>query len=131
MMKAKNILLYSAMAGMALSLSSCGDDFLSVDPASSLPIDGYYNTKAHVDEALTAAYAPMAWYDQYNGICPLFLVSDAQGDDIYVGGGNTNDQTEMHLASQYKSTSLLNFKGASDNQLFGYQPFQLGDQGCR
>ena len=61
MMKAKNILLYSAMAGMALSLSSCGDDFLSVDPASSLPIDGYYNTKAHVDEALTAAYAPMAW----------------------------------------------------------------------
>lgn len=47
MMKAKNILLYSAMAGMALSLSSCGDDFLSVDPASSLPIDGYYNTKAH------------------------------------------------------------------------------------
>lgn len=112
MMKAKNILLYSAMAGMALSLSSCGDDFLSVDPASSLPIDGYYNTKAHVDEALTAAYAPMAWYDQYNGISPLFLVSDAQGDDIYVGGGNTNDQTEMHLASQYKSTSLLNFKGA-------------------
>lgn len=112
MMKAKNILLYSAMAGMALSLSSCGDDFLSVDPASSLPIDGYYNTKAHVDEALTAAYAPMAWYDQYNGICPLFLIADAQGDDIYVGGGNTNDQTEMHLASQYKSTSLLNFKGA-------------------
>lgn len=112
MMKAKNILLYSAMAGMALSLSSCGDDFLSVDPASSLPIDGYYNTKAHVDEALTAAYAPMAWYDQYNGICPLVLISDAQGDDIYVGGGNTNDQTEMHLASQYKSTSLLNFKGA-------------------
>lgn len=112
MMKAKNILLYSAMAGMALSLSSCGDDFLSVEPASSLPIDGYYNTKAHVDEALTAAYAPMAWYDQYNGICPLFLVSDVQGDDIYVGGGNTSDQTAIHLASQYKSTSLLNFKGA-------------------
>ena len=98
MMKAKNILLYSAMAGMALSLSSCGDDFLSVEPASSLPIDGYYNTKAHVDEALTAAYAPMAWYDQYNGICPLFLVSDAQGDDIYVVVLNTSDQTEIHLA---------------------------------
>ena len=112
MMKAKNILLYSAMAGMALSLSSCGDDFLSVDPASSLPIDGYYNTKAHVDEAVTAAYAPMAWYDYFEGWCPLFLVSDAQGDDIYVGGGNTTDQAEIHLASQYKSTSLMNFKGA-------------------
>ena len=111
-MKAKNILLYSAMASMALSLSSCGDDFLSVEPASSLPIDGYYNTKSHLDEAVTAAYAPLAWYDYFDGWCPLFLVSDAQGDDIYVGGGSTTDQAEIHLASQYKSTSLMNFKGA-------------------
>ncbi len=111
-MKAKKILLYSAMASMALSLSSCGDDFLSVEPASSLPIDGYYNTKAHIDEAVTAAYAPLAWYDYFSGWCPLFLVSDAQGDDIYVGGGSTTDQAEIHLASQYKSTSLMNFKGA-------------------
>lgn len=111
-MKAKNILLYSAMASMALSLSSCGDDFLSVEPASSLPIDGYYNTKSHLDEAVTAAYAPLAWYDYYDGWCPLFLVPDAQGDDIYVGGGSTSDQPEIHLASQYKSTSLMTFKGA-------------------
>ena len=111
-MKAKNILLYSAMASMALSLTSCGDDFLSVEPASSLPIDGYYNTKAHIDEAVTAAYAPLAWYDYFDGWCPLFLVADAQGDDIYVGGGSTTDQAEIHLASQYKSTSLMNFKGA-------------------
>lgn len=97
---------------MALSLSSCGDDFLSVEPASSLPIDGYYNTKSHLDEAVTAAYAPLAWYDYFDGWCPLFLVSDAQGDDIYVGGGSTSDQQEIHLASQYKSTSLMTFKGA-------------------
>lgn len=111
-MKAKNILLYSALASMTLSLASCGDDFLSVEPASSLPIDGYYNTKAHLDEAVTAAYSPMQWYDYFSGWCPLFLVSDAQGDDLYVGGGNTTDQAEIHLASQYKSTSLMNFKGA-------------------
>ena len=111
-MKAKNILLYSALASMTLSLASCGDDFLSVEPASSLPIDGYYNTKAHLDEAVTAAYNPMQWYDYFSGWCPLFLVSDAQGDDLYVGGGNTTDQAEIHLASQYRSTSLMNFKGA-------------------
>lgn len=111
-MKAKNILLYSALASMSLSLASCGDDFLSVDPSSSLPIDGYYNTKAHIDEAVTAAYNPMQWYDYFSGWCPLFLVSDVQGDDIYVGGGNTTDQAEIHLASQYKSTSLMNFGGA-------------------
>lgn len=98
---------------MGLTLASCGDDFLSVQPASSLPIDTYYDTKAHIDEAVTAAYNPMQWYDYFSGWCPLFLVADAQGDDIYVGGGNeTSDQPEIHLASKYKSTSLMNFGGA-------------------
>lgn len=111
-MKVKNIYLYGVMASMTCYFSSCNDNFLSVEPASSLPIEGYYNTKAHIEEAVTAAYAPLAWYDYYNGWCPLFLVSDAQGDDIYVGGGSNTDQVEIHMASQYKSTSLMNFKGA-------------------
>lgn len=111
-MKTKNILLYGAMATMALTVTSCGDDFLSVQPASSVPIDGYYNTKAHIDEAVTAAYDPLSWFDYFNGWAPLFLVTDAQGDDIYVGGGSTSDQTEIHLASQYKATGLMNFGGA-------------------
>lgn len=111
-MKTKNILLYSAMATMALSMTSCGDDFLSVEPASSVPIDGYYTTKSHIDEAVTAAYDPLSWYDYFAGWAPLFLITDAQGDDIYVGGGSTSDQTEIHLASQYKATGLMNFGGA-------------------
>lgn len=111
-MKTKNILLYGAMATMALSMTSCGDDFLSVEPASSVPIDGYYVTKGHIDEAVTAAYDPLSWYDYFNGWAPLFLVTDVQGDDIYVGGGSTSDQAEIHLASQYKSTGLMTFGGA-------------------
>ena len=100
------------MATVALSLTACGDDFLTVEPSSSLPIDGYYNTVAHINEAVTAAYDPMHWYDYFNGWAPLFLITDAQGDDIYVGGGNTSDQAEIHLASQYKSTSIMTFGGA-------------------
>jgi len=111
-MKTKNILRYGLMATVALSLTACGDDFLTVEPSSSLPIDGYYNTVAHINEAVTAAYDPMHWYDYYNGWAPLFLITDAQGDDIYVGGGNTSDQAEIHLASQYKSTSIMTFGGA-------------------
>lgn len=111
-MKTKNILLYGAMATMALSMTSCGDDFLSVEPASSVPIDGYYVTKGHIDEAVTAAYDPLSWFDYFNGWAPLFLVTDCQGDDIYVGGGSTSDQAEIHLASQYKSTGLMTFGGA-------------------
>ncbi len=111
-MKTKKVLLYGAMAAMALTVTSCGDDFLSVDPPSKVPIDGYYVNKSHIDEAVTAAYAPMSWYDYFAGWCPLFLVADAQGDDIYVGGGSTTDQAEIHLASQYKSTSIMTFGGA-------------------
>lgn len=97
---------------MTVAFTSCGDNFLSVEPSSSVPIDGYYTTKSHIEEATTAAYDPLHWYDYFSGWCPLFLVADAQGDDIYVGGGSTSDQTEIHLASQYKSTSLMNFSGA-------------------
>ena len=87
MMKAKNILLYSAMAGMALSLSSCGDDFLSVDPASSLPIDGYYNTKAHVMRRLPQhtllwlgminimAYVLSSWYLMRRAMISMWVVA--------------------------------------------------------
>jgi hypothetical protein len=111
-MKTSNIFKYSAIGILLLSLASCGDSFLEVEPSSSVPIDGYYTTKAHIDEAVTASYDPMHWYDYFSGWCPLFLVSDSQGDDLYVGGGSTSDQAEIHLASQYKSTSLMNFGGA-------------------
>jgi len=111
-MKTSNIFKYSAIGILLLSLASCGDSFLEVEPSSSVSIDGYYTTKAHIDEAVTASYDPMHWYDYFSGWCPLFLVSDSQGDDLYVGGGSTSDQAEIHLASQYKSTSLMTFGGA-------------------
>lgn len=111
-MKKSKIFNMVAISALMVMTTSCGDDFLSTEPASSVPINGYYTTSAHIDEAVTAAYNPLQWYDYFNGWSPLFLVSDAQGDDIYVGGGSTSDQAEIHLASQYKSTSLMNFSGA-------------------
>lgn len=108
----KNIFVCLSLAALAMGTVSCGDDFLTVEPSTKLGLDGYYVTQARIDEAVTAAYDPMHWYDYFSGWCPLFLVSDAQGDDIYVGGGNEQDQAEIHLASQYKLTSLMNFKGA-------------------
>lgn len=103
-MKKINILSYSAILAFALSITSCGDNFLSVDPSSSVSIDGYYTTKAHIDEAVTASYDPMHWYDYFSGWAALNLVSDCQGDDIFVGGGSTADQGELHLLSQYTAT---------------------------
>ena len=46
----KNIKLYSMAiaASMALGLTSCGEDFLSEEPSSKLPLDGYYNSESRV-----------------------------------------------------------------------------------
>lgn len=109
----KKFTLYSfAALALMLGTASCGDDFLSVEPSSSLPIDGYYTTESRMMESAVAAYDPMQWYDCFGGWAPLSLVWDAMADDMYVGGGNTSDQSQIHLISQYKSDPRNNIDGA-------------------
>lgn len=97
---------------LLLGATSCGDDFLSVKPSSSVSIDGYYTTNERILESAVAAYAPMQWYDYFSGWAPLSLVCDAMGDDMYVGGGSTIDQSQIHLISQYKSDPRNSIDGA-------------------
>lgn len=109
----KKFTLYSFTAlALMLGTASCGDDFLSVEPSSSLPIDGYYTTESRMMESAVAAYDPMQWYDYFGGWAPLSLVWDSMADDMYVGGGNTSDQSQIHLISQYKSDPRNNIDGA-------------------
>lgn len=110
----KKIKLYSslAVAALSLGLTSCGDDFLTEEPSSKLPLDGYYTTKARVMEAATAAYHPMQWFDYFGGWAPLNIVWDSMGDDMYVGGSGTSDQGQIHLISQFKSDPLNTIGGA-------------------
>lgn len=109
----KKFTLYSfAALALMLGTASCGDDFLSVEPSSSLPIDGYYTTESRMMESAVAAYDPMQWYDYFGGWAPLSLVWDSMADDMYVGGGNTSDQSQIHLISQYKSDPCNNIDGA-------------------
>lgn len=109
----KKFTLYSfAALALMMGTASCGDDFLSVEPSSSLPIDGYYTTESRMMESAVAAYDPMQWYDYFGGWAPLSLVWDAMADDMYVGGGNTSDQSQIHLISQYKSDPRNNIDGA-------------------
>lgn len=111
-MKKIKIFSIAAAASLTLGLTSCGEDFLTEEPSSKLPLDGYYNTEARVMEAATAAYDPLHWFDYFAGWAPLNLVWDSQGDDIYVGGGSTSDQGQLHLISQYKSDPRNGIDGA-------------------
>lgn len=109
----KKFKLYSlAAASLLLGMTSCSEDFLTEEPASSLPIDIYYNTYEHIMESAVAAYDPMQWFDYFAGWAPLNLVWDSMGDDLYVGGGSTSDQQQIHLISQYRSDPSNNIDGA-------------------
>ncbi len=101
----KKYKLYSlaAAAVLTLGLSSCGEDFLTEEPASSVPIDGYYTSESRIIESMVAAYDPLHWYDYFNGWCPLNFMWDCMADDVYVGGSNVTDQAQLHLISQYQS----------------------------
>lgn len=107
----KIIITCCAALGM-LGVTSCGDSFLSVEPSSSLPIDGYYNSEARLMEAVTAAYDPLHWYDYFDGWAPLALLYDCMSDDVYVGGSGTSDQSQLHLISQFKSDPINSINGA-------------------
>lgn len=108
----KKIIIACCVALGMLGATSCGDSFLSVEPSSSLPIDGYYNTESRLLEAVVAAYDPLRWYDYYKGWAPLCLVFDSMSDDVYVGGANTTDQGQIHLISQFKSDPVNSIAGA-------------------
>ena len=110
-MKKMNLYSLAALALM-LGTTSCGDNFLTEEPASKLPLDGYYNSESRVLEAAVAAYHPMQWFDYFGGWAPLNLVWDSMADDVYVGGGSTTDQSQIHLISQYKSDPRNNIDGA-------------------
>lgn len=106
-------ILATCLAALTLAgTTACGDDFLSVEPSSSIPIDGYYNSESRIMEAVTAAYDPLQWYDYFDGWAPLCLVYDCMSDDVYVGGGSTSDQGEIHLISQYLSDPIKTIGGA-------------------
>ncbi len=93
-----------ALAGAALTLSSCSESFLEVDSPTQDFIDTYFTTDEHVQEAVVAAYDPLQWPDwngsQYN---PVNIMSDIMADDIWVGGASKTDNQFWHLMMNYEA----------------------------
>ena len=54
---------FSIIAGLcaALMLTACSDGFLEVKNPSGEPLEEYYTNEETLNEALTAAYAPLHW----------------------------------------------------------------------
>ena len=106
----KYIALGVIAASMTLATTSCSDNFLEVENPSGEPLEEYYTTDEHINEALNAAYDPIHWPDwglgQYNA---LNIDAEIMGDDFWVGGSDKNDNQQWHM--------LFNFEANASNTL--------------
>lgn len=101
----KKIYIAVSLMASALMMSGCSDSFLDVTSPTQEPVDEYFTTKAHVAEAVVAAYDPLHWTDwansEYN---PYTLMSDIMADDIWVGGNDKTDNQPWHMMMNFEAT---------------------------
>ena len=108
-MNTNKSIIIGALASMFV-MGSCSDDFLEVNNPTGEPLEEYYVNDGTLDEALTAAYAPLHWPD-WDGTAYNDLTVDAEilGDDFWVGGSSITDNQHWH--------KLFNFEGSGTQTL--------------
>lgn len=93
-----------AFTAAAVLVSACGKQFLTVEHPTESPLEEYFTTPEHLQEAVIAAYDPLEWFDwndaQYT---PLNIVSDIMADQIWVGGSDRSDNKFWHLMMNYEA----------------------------
>ena len=108
-MKTTQYIIAGAMA-VAMTFTSCGEDFLDVKNPSGEPLEEYYTNGETINEALTSAYAPLHWPDWDNvGYNDLTVDAEIMGDDFWVGGSSITDNQHWHR--------LFNFEADGNNTL--------------
>ncbi|MGQ1947115.1 RagB/SusD family nutrient uptake outer membrane protein [Geofilum sp. OHC36d9] len=97
MKKYISFLMFVALA----MVSSCSDDFLTIDPTES-QASGGSATEGAIDANVTSAYQILLFDtyadNQYNSIV---FMSDLRSDDIYKGGNDAGDQQLLYHMSQF------------------------------
>lgn len=113
----KKAILYSAMALATLTLSSCGDDFLLLDPAGSVS-EGTLTTESGIDMVLTGAYASLNGMHQTSwmgyGALSNYCFGDVAGADANKGS-QSSDQSDFTAIEVYQfdaSNSYISGKWA-------------------
>ena len=109
-MKTNKILAIGLLAAATVLTTGCSDSFLEVENPTGEPLEDYYTTDEHIQEALIAAYDPLHWPDwglgQYNA---LNIDGEIMGDNFWVGGATKTDMQNWHM--------LFNYEGNENNTL--------------
>lgn len=98
-MKIRNIRYSFIAVGLLLLSTSCGEDFLTVDPKGLPLVDNYYKDETEAYSALIAAYDIMG--KQSKGFENMICMLNAGSDDFYAGGGGPGDGAGIHAFDNY------------------------------
>ena len=105
----KKAILYSAMALATLTMSSCGDDFLVLDPAGSVS-EGTLTTESGIDMVLTGAYASLNNMNQTGWMGYASLANYCFGD---VAGADANKGSQSSDQSDFTAIEVYSFSSAN------------------
>ena len=73
-MKTNKILAIGLLAAATVLTTGCSDSFLEVENPTGEPLEDYYTTDEHIQEALIAAYDPLHW--------PCLLYTSDAADEL-------------------------------------------------
>ena len=103
-MKLNKYIVLGTFAASLILTTACSDSFLEVDNPTGEPLEEYYTTPEHINEALIAAYDPIHWPDwglgQYNA---LNIDAEVMGDNFWVGGSGPDDMHNWHLLNNFEA----------------------------
>ena len=106
-MKSNIKITASILALASLGLSACSEDFLEVENPTQLSLEEYFSDPENLQSSITAAYAPLHWFD-YNAhkdcsyADPVFI-ADIMSDQVFVGGGSSTDQPPLQRINNWAS----------------------------
>jgi hypothetical protein len=100
----KKAILYSAMALATLTMTSCGDDFLVLDPAGAVS-EGTLTTESGIDMVLNGAYSSFNNMNQTSwmgyGALSNYCFGDVAGADANKGS-QSSDQSDFTAIEVYQ-----------------------------
>jgi len=95
----KNHIKLLYLGVLLLVATSCGKDFLTVNPVDSRVVDNFYKTEADVRSSTAGLYNPKPWYDWVYGV--QWQVGDLCAGDMY----HTWDEEGQFFFFSYTSTN--------------------------
>lgn len=100
----KLIYKISFIAGLAIMLISCADDFLDQPVYGVLPADDYFKTEEELQEGVLSCYDVLQWAyaADWNS---MYVVKSFPSDETHAGGGSDGDQPPYQQLDDFSFTA--------------------------